>query len=501
MNDFDLTLTSPLPSAGDAGVPLLALTIVWHPDVSRIGAQFIDGTPEGAVALSRFMPAFAHPGAMGLPLGHAGISRQPLLLTRDGRGGVDIVVPATAMVVELNGRTIAGTVELHAAQMAQGQILTLGRAVVLCLHWMDRLPARNPVPGLVGVGSAAIAVREQIRIVAPTAVPVLLLGETGTGKEIAARAIHALGRRADAALVTVNMAALNESLAAADLFGAVKGAYTGAQSQRDGLFAQADGATLFLDEIGNAPASVQPMLLRVLEDGDYRPLGAVQDRHTSARLIAATDQDLDAAGFNQALLRRLEGFVIQLPPLRARREDIGVLMLHMLREAGAGTALPVALVADMAAYDWPGNVRQLANALKRAVLLVQGGATPSLDQLVRRGAPGPAAPDAAPPDRGAAPAGLPVRRKPASVSAVEVLDAMERHAWTIQAAASALGVSRPSLYKLLENHPEIRRAETIPDAELERAMAAAGGDVALGATLLKTPMEALRRRWRYLRPE
>jgi DNA-binding NtrC family response regulator len=506
LSDSDFTLTSPLPGAGGAAEPLLALTIIWHPDPARIGAQFVGGMRLSDVALSRYAPLFASPGDAGLPLGHGGISRQPLRFARGADDSVAMALPESAMVVEVNGRAVTGPVAFDAAAVAQGQVLTLGGAVVLCLHWMDRLPAANPVPGLVGVGSAAIGVREQIRMVAPTELPVLLLGPTGTGKEIAARAIHAPSRRAGAPLVAVNMAALNEALAGADLFGAARGAYTGAQSQRDGLFAEADGATLFLDEIGNAPPSVQPMLLRVLEGGAYRPLGASQDRRSTARLIAATDQDLDASGFNQALLRRLEGFVIQLPPLRTRREDIGVLILHLMEEAGLRSllpALPVALVAGMAACDWPGNVRQLANALKRAVLLVQGGAAPSIAQLVRRAGtiePAPLETAPAPLARNATLAPAALRRKPAALSPPDVLAAMELHAWTIQAAALALGVSRPSLYKLLDSHPDIRRADSIPAAELERAMAASDGDVARGAALLKTPAEALRRRWRQLRP-
>ena len=494
MHDTDYTLTSPLPGPVNGGAPLLALTIVWHADAAMIGAQYVDGRRQTALELARFAPLFAHPGAAGLPLGHGGISRQPLRFMRGESDCLSVSVPATSMVVELNGAAIDGAVGFDAAQLAHGQILTLGRAVVLCVHWMDCLPAHNPVPGLAGVGSAAIGVRNQIRMVAPTDLPVLLLGATGTGKEIAARAIHALGRRCDAPLVSVNMAALNDALAAADLFGAARGAYTGAQGQRDGLFAQADGATLFLDEIGNAPVGVQPMLLRVLDGGDYRPLGAAHDRKSSARLIAATDQDLSATGFNQALLRRLEGFVIQLPPLCTRREDIGVLIVHMLQGDPVLAQLPVALVAEMAAFDWPGNVRQLAYALKRAVLLVQGGAVPTLGNLVRLDIA-----SVAPPSVAAVAATVPARRKPASLAPDDVLAAMEQHAWTIQAAALALGVSRPSLYKLLDSHPAIRRAEAIPDAELERALLATGGDVAAGAALLKTPAEALRRRWHHLR--
>jgi two-component system nitrogen regulation response regulator GlnG len=391
-------------------------------------------------------------------------------------------------------------VRFDAAEVARGQVLMLGRAVILCLHWMHCLPKHNPVPGLVGVGAAAIGLRDQIRMVAPTDIPVLLLGETGTGKEIAARAIHALGQRAQTRLVAVNMAALNESLAAAELFGAARGAYTGAQ-ERKGLFAEADGATLFLDEIGNAPPSVQPMLLRVLEGGDYRPLGASQDRKSTARLIAATDQDLDAAAFNQALLRRLEGFALQLPPLRERREDIGVLIVHLLQAHGAQPVLPVELVVEIACYDWPGNIRQLGHTLRRAALLVQHGGAPQLEQLVRlTPAPsGSAARTMSSADVIAPVAPEPPRRKPSELTDADVLDAMAGNEWNIQAAARALGISRPTMYKLLDAHGEIRWAERIPAAEIERALAACDGDVARCAVVLKTPTESLRREVRRLR--
>jgi len=498
MTNQDFTLTSPLGDLASACAPLLALTIVWHPERARIGEQFIAAGGD-AIELNRYAPLFMRPGADGLPLGHGGISRQPLRLVRDAQDGVSVTLPASSMAVEVNGRIVQDAVRFSAAQVAAGQILTLGRAVVLCLHWMDRLPLANAVPGLQGVGSAAIAVREQIHMVARTALPVLLLGETGTGKEIAARAIHALSERAAAPLVAVNMAALGEPLAATSLFGMAEGAQLGMAGGRDGLFAQADGATLFLDEIGNTPAAMQPMLLRVLEGGDYRPVGAAQDRRTSARLIAASDQDLEGAAFNQALLHRLAGFVIRMPPLRARREDIGVLVVELLREQGIEAALPAALVAELAAYDWPGNVRQLCHVLQRAALMLGEGVAPTLPQLVRvpRAPEPPApAPAVAPREDGAA-----LRRRPSALSDDEVLAAMAANEWNIQAAAEALGISRPSLYKLLEDHPEIRRPETIHEAEIAHAMQQCGGDVERCAALLKTPAEALRRRWRLLRPD
>jgi two-component system nitrogen regulation response regulator GlnG len=508
MTDPEYTLTSLLTGPGAPAAPLLAVTIAWHPDRTRIGAQFVRA---GLVELNRYAPLFMHPGHDGLALGHGGISRQPLRLARDAHDNVAMTPPASPMAVEVNGGVVTDAVLFNADEIATGQVLTLGRAVVLVLHWMHRLPQDNAVPGLVGVGSAAIGVREQIRMVAHASLPVLLVGETGTGKEIAARAIHALGPRAAAPLVAVNMAALSEAQAALQLFGSVAGA--GADKQCEGVFAEADAATLFLDEIGNAPPGVQPMLLRVLEGGEYRPVGATHDRRSSARLVAATDQELDGVVFNQALLHRLEGFVIRMPPLRARREDIGVLIVHLLDQhntgpAGAQIDLPAPLVAALAAHDWPGNVRQLAHALQRAVLMLGEGLAPTLEQLVRtvRPAPQPASEVTSEPASASstAPAGKSVwtagRVKPAALSDSDVLGAMAAHAWNIQAAAQALGISRPSLYKLLEDHPVIRRAETIPEMDIARAMATCAGDVESCAALLQTPAEALRRRWRLLRP-
>ncbi len=496
MTYSDFTLTSPLSSLSNTAAPLLAITIIWHPEQARIGEQYVGGASGDVLELNRYAPLFMHPGCEALGLGHGGISRQPVCLARGADDSVVLTPPASSMVVELNGHVVKDPVQLTAAHIGAGQILTLGRAVILCIHWMHQLPKRNAVPGLIGVGSAAIAVREQIRMVAPTGLPVLLLGETGTGKEIAARAIHALSDLAQAPLVTVNMAAMNDTLAAVELFGVADGAYPGVLSGHEGLFAQADAATLFLDEIGNAPVGVQPMLLRVLEGGEYRPVGAVQDRHSSARLIAATDQDLDAAAFNQALLRRLEGFVIEMAPLRTRREDIGVLIVHLLQGQGAAVDLPVALVAELAAYDWPGNVRQLSHALKRAALMLRGDSVPTFEQVVHVVRPhAEQAPVVAP--AGSTVAG---RRKPSALLAREVLGAMNTYEWNIQAAAQSLGISRPSLYKLLDEHPDIRRAEIIAEEEIALAMEQCAGDVERCAAQLKTPAEALRRRWRLLRP-
>lgn len=490
MSDSDFTLTSPMLLAGSLGDPILALTIMGHPDPARIGEQYLDASGTGVLEVGRFSPMFCHVGKDGFPLDYGGVSRLPLRLVRRDGGRLQVLLPETRMVVELNGKEIVEPVWLEPERLAAGAVLGLGRAILLCIHFAHRLPRDQPVAGWLGVGSAAVRTRELIRAAALSAAPVLLLGETGTGKEVAARAIHALGRRADAALVAVNMATLSESLAAVELFGAAKGAYTGALTARNGLFAEADGGTLFLDEIGNTPVPVQPMLLRVLESGEYRAVGGQGDRRSSARLITATDQDLYGTDFNQALLRRLEGFVIPMPPLRERREDIGVLIGYLQAQDelahGPAPALPFALLSALANFDWPGNVRQLAHVLGRALQALRMGESPSLATLVpERGglAADQSVPGDAEPGR--------VARQP--IGPAEVLSALDSEGWQIQGAARALGISRPTMYKLISLHPEIRRPERIDAVELQAALAAGGGSIERCAALLKTPAEALRR--------
>lgn len=501
MNDLDNTMTTQL-FAQEGGRPaaLLGLTILWHPDSTRIGEQFIGPAGQGAVEVSRYAPLFFRPGQDGIAIGHRAIARAPLNLRRTAEDGVEITPPDSRMGVEVNGQVLSAAITFSCDEVARGIVLGLGGHVLLCLHWMTSFPRANDVPGLLGVSSGAIATRELIRQVAATDLPVLLLGETGTGKDVAARAIHAASKRRALPLVAVNMATLNESLAAADLFGAAKGAYTGAQAARQGLFAEADGGTLFLDELGDTPASVQPMLLRVLETGRYRPLGANQEASTSARLIAATDQDLDAKGFNQPLLRRMESFVIRVPALRERREDIGVLLLHALQACVDSpaelAAFPAGLASEICNYDWPGNIRQLSNVARRAVMAQRAGQPFGLAQFVREPFISRSVIAGKHDETPEASASVAQRRSLASIGNDDVIQAMEDNGWQISGAAQQLGISRPSLYKLIEAHPGIRPAALIPQPEISAAARAYDGDIGLCASHLKTPAEALRRHLR-----
>ena len=493
MSNLDHTLPSPLSDIAQNSSALLGLTIAWHPDLDRVGEQFIGGNSAGTLEVSRFLPLFAKPQNSGLSLGHGGISRDPVRIVRGADDGLDIHPPSSKMVVEINGTQIFGATHLTREDVDAGVVLDLGRTVLICLHWMRCLPKNNPVPGYIGVGNNAIKTRDLIRQAAANESAVLLLGETGTGKEVAASAIHHMSARASAALVCVNMAALNESLAAADLFGAVKGAYTGAHAARKGFFSEAQNATLFLDEIGNAPASVQPMLLRVLESGEYRPLGAAHDERSSARLISATDQDIYHDAFNQALLRRLESFIIPIAPLRARREDIGLLMVSMLRATSlADSILPAPLVSRFINHDWPGNVRQLSHVLKRVLQTMQSGDIPLFDALVNT-QPIRVTQSGTPISEAGRKPSEPPRKKLADISEEDVLRAMDNSHWTIQAAAEELGISRPSMYKLIDAHTQIRRAADISPEEIRQTLEANAFDVERCAAVLKTPYEALRR--------
>jgi len=214
--------------------------------------------------------------------------------------------------------------------------------------------------------------------VAPTDTSVLLLGETGTGKELIARALHAKGRRAERPLIKVNCAALPSSLIESELFGHEKGAFTGATGKRTGRFALADGATIFLDEVGDLPLELQAKLLRVLQDGEFEPLGSSKTIQVDARVIAATNRDLkmavEAGTFRADLFYRLNVFPIALPPLRARRKDIPLLVWYFVDKLKSRLGknieeVPAEVMDLLCRYDWPGNVRELENVIERAMIL------------------------------------------------------------------------------------------------------------------------------------
>ena len=311
--------------------------------------------------------------------------------------------------------------------------------------------AQSPETPLLGKSPAMERVRMLIERAAPTDANVLILGENGTGKEIVAREIHRLSRRADKPMVSIDLGATSETLFESELFGHVKGAFTGAAGERIGRLKAADKSTLFLDEIGNLPLHLQPKLLTALEQREVVPVGANKAASIDVRVIAATnvptDQLSDEKRFRQDLLFRLNTIEIELPPLRQRRDDIPLLLDHYLglyarKYDKPERALPPAVLEALVEHDWPGNVRALRHAAERAVIMAEGDRYRTDDFPLPR--------------RGQLPAGAP-SSAPESLN----LDQLERqmieralrmHHFNISLAAAELGLSRGALYRRMEKH-------------------------------------------------
>jgi DNA-binding NtrC family response regulator len=245
-----------------------------------------------------------------------------------------------------------------------------------------RLKAAEGMSTLIGETPAMQSVRRLIETIAPTDASVLILGETGTGKELIARNLHDQSHRSGHSFIPVNCGALPENLVESELFGHRKGAFTSADIHRKGLFEVANGGTLFLDEVGELNKNVQVKLLRFLEAGEIRRLGENDPFRVDVRILCATNRDLRemiaAEQFREDLFFRINTFEIHLPPLRDRKADIPPLAQHMLtryaaRRGGVESTLTAEAVAALMAHDWPGNIRELANAIERATILAGGG--------------------------------------------------------------------------------------------------------------------------------
>lgn len=281
----------------------------------------------------------------------------------------------------------------------------------------------------------------------PSERAILIQGESGTGKELVAEALHRVSPRADRPLVTINCAALPETLLESELFGHEKGSFTGAVTAKQGLFEAADGGTLFIDEIGEMPPSLQAKLLRILENGVLRRVGSVQERKVDVRLLAATNRRLEdeikAGRFREDLYYRVNVMSLELPPLRERIGDIPLLVAHFLGDAWH---IELDALQSLKAYPWPGNVRQLINVLDRAKILADGDVI-RLQDLPRMLHTVQASSPLTMPMRGAESTddlGLCQR--------VKVLQVLEREAFNKARAARALGISRRKLYRLLEKY-------------------------------------------------
>jgi transcriptional regulator with PAS, ATPase and Fis domain len=341
----------------------------------------------------------------------------------------------------------------------------------LAAHLTRERRPKHTIASFIGTSAPAVEVKRQARRVAQTDSTVLLLGETGTGKELLAHGIHAASARAAKPFIAVNIAAVPETLLEAEFFGVAPGAYTGAERKgRDGKFKLADGGTLLLDEIGDMPLALQSKLLRVLQEQEVEPLGSNQVQHIDVRIIAATSRDLPAmvaAGtFRADLFYRLNVLPIRLPTLRERPADLEALVDALLEDIARRSGLVhKTLSADaleaLARQRWPGNIRELRNALEQAALMTDEVllVAAHFGGLIAADAAGDAG---AAPVRAARPMPLPIKPLPQAVAELEahaIRDALASTGGNKLAASRLLGISRATLYDKLEL---ARRAGDVP---------------------------------------
>ena len=334
----------------------------------------------------------------------------------------------------------------------------------------ERLPS---FCGIVGKSPKIQEIFRMVRKVAPTSSTVLIVGETGTGKELVARAIHTISPRNEYRFCAVDCGTLSVELLESELFGHIKGAFTGAVSNKQGIFEAADQGTVFLDEICNINLEIQGKLLRFIQEREFMPVGSTETKHVDIRLIFATNRDLErmvAEGtFREDLYYRLYVYPIHLPPLRERREDIPVLAYHLLAKMQPQSNNKVQTIADAALrlleqYDWPGNIRQLESAIERAVISCDGTVIEPhhLPRAVTRAG----MPEPYPiPQNNQEFLSLKKKLRESAIVDLErefILDALQRNDWNVTRAAQEVNIQRPNFQALMRKHA-IRAGRSEPD--------------------------------------
>jgi formate hydrogenlyase transcriptional activator len=300
---------------------------------------------------------------------------------RETRTWPDDLVTRLKLVGEVFARAIARKREQEKLAAATAEIKALKDRLECENSYLQHVAQIRPAQGLTSRSPTFLSVIEEIGQVAQTSSTVLLQGETGSGKEVLAQAIHDASSRKTRPMIKVNCAALPASLIESELFGREKGAFTGALARQAGRFEIADGSTIFLDEVGELPLELQPKLLRVLQEGEFERLGGTKTIRVDARVIAATNRSLTQAvkegKFREDLFYRLDVFPIEVPPLRERREDIPMLSWTFVKEFSNSMGKPIEEISDesmtaLREYHWPGNIRELRNVIERAMILEHG---------------------------------------------------------------------------------------------------------------------------------
>lgn len=486
------------------------LTIISHPDLSRMGEvsplNIYDRGKD--IKLSRVEPEFSHPGSdESLPLIDAYMSRDPILLSQTRGGDFIISRRDTRTNLKVGGMEVDKERAITLDEVREGIDLVIANRIVLLLHHSQQLALKDKAHGLRGGSDAIARVWQEIDRICDLDVSVLLRGETGTGKELLARAIHETGVRNRGKIIAVNLGAIPSGLAAAELFGTERGAFPGAL-RTDGYFREANGGTLFLDEVGEAASDIQTLLLRVLESGEIYAVGSRRPTKVNVRLIAATDANLEVAAqdgtFKAPLLHRLSTYEIWLPPLRDRLEDLGRLIHHFAKEAlkelgnkgplgppepTAAAWFPALLAARMCRCLWPGNVRQLRNIIRQLVIRSRDLPQLQVDTKVERQLQAAGERQVGEVRKKQIP-----WRKPGSVSPQELKEALNDNGWDLKATAAQLHVSRTSLYALLDKTPGINKASDLLDDVIRAAHEKTMGQLDEMAADLQVSARALRNR-------
>jgi formate hydrogenlyase transcriptional activator len=389
-DDSSLVVVSSTAVEGVEATPLgqLPLRLEWFIARLRAGEMLVvqdpaDDLPPEAVAEAEYFRQTGLRSHLSIPLRVGGrvIGAIAFAAFRETRNWPDDLIARIRLVGEVFAHAIARKREHEKLLAAMAEIRLLKDRLERENSYLKQAVQVRPAQGLKSRSARFLSVIEEIKQVAQTSSTVLLLGETGSGKEVLAQAIHDASAQRDRMMIKVNCAALPASLIESELFGREKGAFTGALARQAGRFEIADGSTIFLDEVGELPLELQPKLLRVLQQGEFERLGGSKTIKVDARVIAATNRPLEQAvsegRFRQDLFYRLDVFPIEVPPLRERREDIPFLSWTFVKEFSNSMGKPIEEIAEesMSAllhYHWPGNIRELRNVIERAMILSQG---------------------------------------------------------------------------------------------------------------------------------
>lgn len=389
-DDSSLVVVSSTAVEGVEATPLgpLPLRLEWFIARLRAGEMLVvqdpaEDLPPEAVGEAEYFRQTGLRSHLSIPLRVGGrvIGAIAFAAFRETRNWPDDLIARIRLVGEVFAHAIARKREQEKLLAAMAEIRLLKDRLERENSYLKQAVQVGPAQGLKSRSARFLSVIEEIKQVAKTSSTVLLLGETGSGKEVLAQAIHDASARRDRTMVKVNCAALPASLIESELFGREKGAFTGALARQAGRFEIADGSTIFLDEVGELPLELQPKLLRVLQQGEFERLGGSKTIKADARVIAATNRPLEQAvkegKFREDLFYRLDVFPIQVPPLRERRDDIPFLSWTFVKEFGNTMGKPIEEIAEesmsaLLRYHWPGNIRELRNVIERAMILAQG---------------------------------------------------------------------------------------------------------------------------------